>query len=222
MFWKKHYKLGYWLLNNGKRHQRHKLQYSLSFIADNSSLTQWCVKESYKSTITPIADSQEQCDNVPSDCIPVAKIQIKYKYYRYHYILEFTQQIPSTFTKYFIKQPYWIQNLTSEEYLLAHIQLETSLLISTDGSKSEIRSRGGFVITLTNGNHLTSDYNPIFGQSYQIHSYRSEIYASFSATLFLYYYRKYFSIPLNNKYTSICDNQSYVNKLTWLLEDEMK
>lgn len=77
------------------------------------------------------------------------------------------------------------------------------------------------MITLTNGNHLTSRYKPISGQSYQTHSYRSEIYAFLSAILFLYYYRKHFSIPLNNKYTSICDNQAYVNKLSWLLEDDM-
>ena len=51
--------------------------------------------------------------------------------------------------------------------------------------------------------------------------HRSEIYASLSATLFLYYYRKYFSVPLNKKYTSIYDNQAYINQLSWLLEDEI-
>ena len=27
-------------------------------------------------------------------------------------------------------------------------------------------------------------------------------------------------VPLTNKYIAICDNQAYVNKLSWLLEDD--
>ena len=102
--------MGYWLLNNEKRHQRNKLQYFSSlneiFIVNNNSLTQWYVKESSKATINPIPDSQEQCSNLPSGCIPVEKVQNKYKYYKVHYISKFTQQIPSSFIEYFMKHLY--------------------------------------------------------------------------------------------------------------------
>ena len=98
--------------------------------------------------------------------------------------------------------------------------MNTPLLISTDGSKGSRRSGGSWIIALHNGTHITSGYNPNFGQIRQINSYRAEIYASLSASLFLYHYANYFMIEIGNEFIAICDNLAFVNKLSWLLEDD--
>ena len=98
--------------------------------------------------------------------------------------------------------------------------MNTPLLISTDGSKGSRRSGGSWIIALHNGTHITSGYNPNFGQIRQINSYRAEIYASLSVSLFLYHFAKYFMIVIGNAFIAICDNLSFVDKLSWLLEDD--
>ena len=41
-----------------------------------------------------------------------------------------------------------------------------------------------------------------------------------AASLFLYYYAKYFMTDIGNKSLAIYDNLDFVNKLSWLLEDD--
>ena len=106
-----------------------------------------------------------------------------------------------------------------EESLLTHIHLKSSLLIATDGAKGNRKSGEGWVLALYNGHHLIEGYNPNFGQSDKIISYRSKAYAVLSATLFLHHYCNSFGISLNNTITAGCDNQALVDKLSWLLEN---
>ena len=63
-------------------------------------------------------------------------------------------------------------------------------------------------------------HNPNFGQISAINSYRAEVYASLAVILFLHLYSVYYHLPVKNKTHALCDNQAYVNKLTWLLEDD--
>ena len=106
------------------------------------------------------------------------------------------------------------------EFLLHHLTIKTPLLISTDGSKGSRWGGGSWITFLHNGTHITSGYKPNFGQLRQINSYRAEIYASLSASIFLYHYAKYFMIEIGNDFLAICDNLAFVNKLSWLLKDD--
>ena len=103
---------------------------------------------------------------------------------------------------------------TKTEPLLHHLHTKIPLLISTDRGKIDRQSGGGWIIALIDGTHIVSGYNPNFGKIKAINSYRAEIYTSLAVVLFLNMYVEYHSI------ISICDNEAYVNKLTWLLEEE--
>ena len=103
--------------------------------------------------------------------------------------------------------------------LFQFIQLNTPLVISTDGSKSERKSGGSWIITLECSTYVISGYNPSFDHIYFINSYRAEVYTSLTATLFFHLYSKYYLVPVNNIIHARCDNHAYVKKSTWLLED---
>ena len=145
--------------------------------------------------------------------------------YKHHIPQQFPQR-PQHFDDYIQMQEEWVKKMISryrqnvlEESLLTHIHLKSSLLISTDGAKGKRKSGGGWVLTLDNGHHLVEEYNPNFGQSNKITSYRSEAYAVLSATLFLHHCCNFFGVSLNNTITTGFDNQALVDKLSWLLED---
>ena len=98
--------------------------------------------------------------------------------------------------------------------------IEVPLIISTDGSKGDRRSGTRWIITLIDGTHIVSGFNPNFGQFKAIISYRAKIYTSLAAVLFLQLYSEYHNISTQNQYQPVCDNEVYVNKLTWLLEED--
>ena len=72
---------------------------------------------------------------------------------------------------------------------------------------------------MEDGKIITQGYNLKFGQIRDTNSYRAEIYASLVATLFLHVHSQFVMVKLENNYIAICDNQAYVNKIAWLLED---
>ena len=45
------------------------------------------------------------------------------------------------------------------------------------------------------------------------------MYASLASIVFIHYYAKYLKIQLHNKFTALCDNGAYVNRLQQLMED---
>ena len=104
--------------------------------------------------------------------------------------------------------------------LFQYIQNNTPLIISSDGSKGERRSGGSWIIAFECGTHIVKGHTPNFGQISAINSYRAEVYAFLAATLFLHLYSVYYKCTVHNKIHALCDNQAYVNKLTWFLEDE--
>ena len=52
-----------------------------------------------------------------------------------------------------------------------------------------------------------------------MHSYRSEVYASFASQLFLKTYAEYFHVPIGSKITSYYDNKVYVARLTTFISN---
>ena len=108
-----------------------------------------------------------------------------------------SQRQPTSFSEYIKIQPLWIRELiqsykhnTKEKSLFYRIGRQIPLIISTDGAKGDRRIGGSLIIAKQNKTHITSGYNPNFGQIRQTKSYRAEIYASLSVFLFLYYYAK--------------------------------
>ena len=83
-----------------------------------------------------------------------------------------------------------------------------------------IKIGGSWIFALKFGTNVISGYNLSFDQICAINSYRAEVYASLAATLFLYFYSKYYFVSINNRIHALCDNQAYVDKLTYLLKDD--
>ena len=48
---------------------------------------------------------------------------------------------------------------------------------------------------------------PIYGQQKDIHSYRTEVYASLVDLLILKHYTDYYSVKVQNKIFALCDNK---------------
>ena len=229
---KKENKLGYWLTSHSSRSQSHQFSYSPSHHEIYEQTTQgnrqWFASSVRASTFHIDQATEQKCDMIPTDSFPIKKysnnsFRIKIS----HKIPQSIHSQPASFDEYIKQQPSWIRELIQhhshnlkEESLLHHLTMNTPLLISTDGSKGSRRSGGSWIIALHNGTHITSGYNPNFGQIRQINSYRAEIYASLSVSLFLYYFAKYFMIVIGNAFIAICDNLSFVDKLSWLLEDD--
>ena len=81
------------------------------------------------------------------------------------------------------------------------------------------KSESGWVIATKDGIIFVRGSNPDFGQIETMHSYRSEVYASFVSQLFLKTYAEYFQIPIESKITSYCDNNVYIERLTKFVSD---
>ena len=104
--------------------------------------------------------------------------------------------------------------------LFYYIINNNNLIISTDGTTKTRKSGGSWTIALEDGTEIVSGHNPNFGQSEDINSYRTEIYVSLAALLFLHLYSQFYMVEITNKCKEICSNPKYVKQLSWLLEDE--
>ena len=96
---------------------------------------------------------------------------------------------------------------------------KSELMIAPDGSKTRTKSGGGWVIATKDGTIIIRGSNPDFGQLGKMHSYRSEVYASFTSQLFIKTYAEYFNVIIENKITSYCDNKAYVERLKQFIND---
>ena len=93
------------------------------------------------------------------------------------------------------------------------VQKETPTSIVTDGTKSRLKSGGGWVITPSVGKLVAHGADPDLNSMENIHSHRSEAYAVLSLFVFLSEYSKYFSLQFNNSCTLYCDNKVIVKKV---------
>ena len=94
----------------------------------------------------------------------------------------------------FINQTLYSTHLS--ESLFHHIYQQSELLIFTDGSRTHNKSRGSWIIALSDGTKLVSGHNPEFGRHIDNNSYHFEIYASVASLTFLECYCDYYSLPL--------------------------
>lgn len=93
------------------------------------------------------------------------------------------------------------------------------MIITTEGSKYKTKSGGSWIISLEDGKHIVTCHNTNFGQVNQTLSYIIEVYTSLSTLLFLHHYSKNYKVQLNNTFTALYDNQTYINKLKEMTED---
>ena len=73
------------------------------------------------------------------------------------------------------------------------------------------------LITANTRQLIVHGFNPYYGQSEDIHSYRSEVYTSLVSLLFIHTYTKFYNITITNNITGLCDNEAYVNKLNEII-----
>ena len=105
----------------------------------------------------------------------------------------------------------------NSDSLLELINNESLIYISTDSAREDTKSGGGWLIVTDTGQRIVHGFNPDYGQSEDIHSYRSEVYASLAALLFLHFYAAFFNTIITNNIIGICDNEAYVNKLNEII-----
>jgi len=94
-----------------------------------------------------------------------------------------------------------ISNFTTNpllETLVHYIQQQTPLYTSTDGSRTNKKSGGSWIISLSDGIAIVSGWNPDYGQITTINSYHSEINASLASLTFLKCYCNYFNFKILN------------------------
>ena len=134
---------------------------------------------------------------------------------------------PPTLSKHIDKLPKWakplIQNYKDETLgpsLLEIIQNNYDIIIASDGSKSDHKSGGAWIIADSSGTTSMLGSNPDFGPISSMNSHQSEIYAVLSTLLFLNEYCRYFMLPLSSQVKYFCDNLEVVNKIKRLILDK--
>ena len=105
----------------------------------------------------------------------------------------------------------------NSDSLLEFINNESLIYISIDGAREDAKSGRGWLIATDTGQRIVHGFNPDYGQYEDIHSYRSELYASLASLLFINTYAAFYSIFITNNIIGLCDNKAYVNKLNEII-----
>ena len=172
-------------------------------------------------SITLCTGTQESCDTIPSDCVPI-QLNSKqvFKYLPQYNIQPSISPIIRTLDEYIQHKPSHIRQLISNyslnhnsDSLLELINKKSLLYILIDGARKETKSGGGWLIATDTGQRIVHGFNPDYGQSEDIHSYRSEVYASLTSLLFIHTYAAFYNISITNNIIGLCDNEVCVNKL---------
>ena len=224
------YKLQQWLSSPKSRTTEHKYQYSpLSeevYVKGRDAIIQHFAAKTNRNKVAIIEDTEDYCSQFPDDCIPISKLQDNTFQINFsHKIVNTKKEIHNSLSSYFMTRSPSIRHLiknytlSPSHSLLELITNKTPLLISTDGSKTTTKCGGSWVIATTKKEIIASGPIPIYGQQKDIHSYRTEVYASLAVLLFLRHYAEYYSVTVQNKVVAICDNKGYVNKLKYSLDN---
>ena len=187
---------------------------------DHSNITQWFASKPIRKLISIIPSTNSKCISLPPDVYPIIPIdQTTFKIEPSTAIVISSPNFCTDFEDYIQSLPQWISTLISNfrtsplaDSLVQYIQQQTRLYISTDGSTTNRKSGGSWIVSLNDGTEIVSDWNPDFGQIGIINLYHSEIYASLASQSFLECYCNYFHLQLLNPIESYCDNKSYVTK----------
>ena len=74
--------------------------------------------------------------------------------------------------------------------------------------EKETKSGGGWIIVTDTGQHIIHGHIPDYGQSEDIHSYRSEVYTSLISLLFINTNAEFFHLKITHNITGLCDNEA--------------
>ena len=92
--------------------------------------------------------------------------------------------------------------------LITKIQQRSTIFLATDGSKSDKKPGGAWVLSTTpQGKLLANRSNSDYGSMDNMHSHRSKEYAILSTLLILKEYFNFFSLPLRNIFKRYCANK---------------
>ena len=119
-------------------------------------------------SITLCPATQEQCDIIPSDCVPIQKNHNKvFKYFHQHNTQSSIPTTIRTLDEYIHQQPPHIRHLISNYELnhsfdsLLELLLNKSIIyISTDGARTDTKSGGGWLIATETGQLIAHGFNP--------------------------------------------------------------
>ena len=219
-----HYQLGSWTCNSNQLRLKYRFLYSPAlkniYYKQGKTIINWYAKDDRRTTITRNTDSQDFTTSIPVDAHP-----IKHLNNNSFYIMRNTNQPtittpPLSLIDYIESKPPWHRRLienfkdnTNASTLFQYLILKYELKIASNGSKTRTKSGGGWVIATTDGTIIVRVSNPDYGQIENIHSYRSEVYASLASQLILKTYAEYFQISIDSKITGYCDNKAYVERL---------
>ena len=98
---------------------------------------------------------------------------------------------------------------------LLYLLTNNSIFIFTsDSSKQDLLSEGGYSNTTSEVRPIITDSNLDVRQHHRIQSYRSEICYFLTVNLFLKYYAKLCVSPINNTISILCENKAFVDKMS--------
>ena len=152
--------------------------------------TRWMTNIQCQS-ITLCTATQESCDTIHCDCVSIQlNSRQVFKYLSQHNMPSSIPTIIRTLDKYIQHKPSHIRQLICN-YLLNHnsdsllelINNKTLLYISTNCAREDTESGGGWLIATYTGQGIVHGFNPDYGQSEDIHSYRSEVYAALASRM---------------------------------------
>ena len=74
--------------------------------------------------------------------------------------------------------------------------------------EKKTKSGDGWIIAIYTGQHIVHGHVPDYEQSEDIHSYRSEVYASLISLLFINTNAEFFHLKITHNITGLCDNEA--------------
>ena len=101
---------------------------------------------------------------------------------------------------------------------VTELDTKRTLLITTDGTNTNIQSGGGWIITTTTGNLTAHGGNPIIGNTQSINSHQAQIYVTSALFIFLHKYCKYYQIRNDTVNILYCDDEKVVKKLKTIIK----
>ena len=165
-------------------------------------------------------DSQDFASSIPTDAHSIKHLNNNSFYIMRNNNQPTNNNQPLSLIEHIEAKPTWHRHLienfkdnANATSLLQCLTQKCELKIASDGSKTRIKSGGDWVISTKDETIIVRGSNPDYGQISNIHSYRSEVYASLASQLFLKTYAEYFHIIIDSKIPSYCDNKAYVEIL---------
>ena len=131
-----------------------------------------------------------------NDAIPIYNSQVnRVNLLEKHWMKQTTSDSSNTFKNHIAQLPTWKEIILTNYSeikiatpLIQYIQLQSKLLIVTDGSKPKTVSSRSWIIATETGIEILSGFNPDFGMIEHIHSHRAELFGVLTVFLLLQEY----------------------------------